>query len=189
MTHVCPPNPQVSCRAQGDLFCGTGRPRTFLRSTSTTIRGASGMRHSGTNRHACSCHALRHPTGRHLSLTHPIWVPRACGTGRFRRTSSRWWPPRRPSRMRASRELHLLRVRALRNSIACQSRRLHPDRANTLVHVGLPSVACEGPRGIERGRTDFRAWRGPPACGNQYMYNVECIEARRRGPGFAVHRN
>ena len=164
MTHVCPPNPQVSCRAQGDLFCGTGRPRTFLRSTSTTIRGASGMRHSGTNRHACSCHALRHPTGRHLSLTHPIWVPRACGTGRFRRTSSRWWPPRRPSRMRASRELHLLRVRALRYKTACESRRLHPDRAFTLVHVGLPLVACEGPRGIERGRTDVRACRGHPAC-------------------------
>ena len=32
------------------------------------------MRHGGPNRQACSCHASRHPTGRHPSLTHPIWV-------------------------------------------------------------------------------------------------------------------
>ena len=86
VTHVCPPIPQVSCRAQADLFRGSGRSRTFFRTTSTTSRGASCMRHGGSNRHACSCHALRHPTGRHLSLTHPIWVPRACWTGIFRRT-------------------------------------------------------------------------------------------------------
>ena len=149
VTHVCPPFPQVICRAQPDLFRGPGRSSTFLRSTSTTIRGASGMRHSGTNRHACSCHALRHPTGRHLSLTHPIWVPRACGTGRFRRTSSRWWPPRRPSRIRAGRELVLLPGRARCIPIACKIQGHPPDGAFTLVHVGLPSVACEGPRGIE----------------------------------------
>ena len=77
VTHVCPPFPQVSCRAQADLFRGSGRSRTFFRTTSTTNRGASGMRHGGPNRHPCSCHALRHPTGRHPSLTHPIWVPRA----------------------------------------------------------------------------------------------------------------
>ena len=164
MTHVCPPFPQVICRAQADLFRGPGRSSTFLRSTSTTIRGASGMRHSGTNRHACSCHALRHPTGRHLSLTHPIWVPRACGTGRFRRTSSRWWPPRRPSRIRAGRQLVLLPGRARCIPIACKIQGHPPDGAFTLVHVGLPSVACEGPGGIERGRTDFRAWTGHPAC-------------------------
>ena len=34
----------------------------------------------------------------------------------------------------------------------------------------------------------FRAWTGHPACGNQYMYNVECVEARRGGPRFAVQR-
>ena len=140
MTHVCPPFPQVICRAQADLFRGSGRSRTFFRTTSTTSRGASCMRHGGSNRHACSCHALRHPTGRHLSLTHPIWVPRACGTGRFRRTSSRWWPPRRPSRNRAIRKLVTLQDLALRVRIACQNRSVPPDRAFTLVLAGLPLV-------------------------------------------------
>ena len=88
VTHVCPPFPQVICRAQADLFRGSGRSRTFFRTTSTTSRGASGMRHGGPNRHPCSCHALRHPTGRHPSLTHPLWVPRACWTGTFGRRSS-----------------------------------------------------------------------------------------------------
>ena len=51
VTHVCPPFPQVGCRPQGDLFGGSGRPRTFLRSTSTTTRGNSRTRHGGSNRH------------------------------------------------------------------------------------------------------------------------------------------
>ena len=80
VTHVCPPFPQVSCRGQRDLFGGLGRPRTFLRTTSTTWRGGFRMRHSGSNRHPCVCHASRHPTGRHPSgpsLTHLGWVPHA----------------------------------------------------------------------------------------------------------------
>ena len=77
VTHVCPPTPQVSCRAQADLFRGSGRSRTFFRTISTTNRGVVGMRNTGSNRHPCSCHALRHPTGRHPSLTHPTWVPHA----------------------------------------------------------------------------------------------------------------
>ena len=112
VTPVCPPFPQVCCRPQRDLFGRSGRPGTFLRTTSTRIRGNSGKRHGGSNRQPCSCHASRHPTGRHPSLTHPLWVPRACWTGPFGRRSSRWWPPRRTSRIRWSRELVLVRGRA-----------------------------------------------------------------------------
>ena len=101
VTHVCPRLPNCSCRAQADLSRGPGRSTTLLRSTCARSRGNSGMRHSGPNRQPCSCHASRHPTGRHPSLTHLGWVPRACWTGAFGRRSSRWWSPRRTSRLRA----------------------------------------------------------------------------------------
>ena len=164
VTHVCPPTPQVSCRVQGDLFGGSGRSRTFLRSTSTRSRGASGMRHGGPNRHPCSCHALRHPTGRHPSLTHPLWVPRACWTGCFRRTSSRRWPPRRTSRIRASRGLHLLQDLGRRIPALTKLQTYARDDNKLLATLVVRLLACEGPRGIDRGRTDFRACIGLPAC-------------------------
>ena len=77
LTHVCPRVPNRRCSAQGDLFGDLGRPSTSIRSTSTRSRGDSGKRHGGPNRYPCVCHASRHPTSRHSSLTHPLWVPRA----------------------------------------------------------------------------------------------------------------
>ena len=163
VTPVCPPFPQVNCRPQRDLFGRSGRPGTFLRTTSTRIRGNSSKRHGGSNRQPCSCHASRHPTGRHPSLTHPLWVPRACWTGPFGRRSSRWWPPRRTSRNRWSRELVLVRGRALTILLAWQIQGHHRDRAEKISRMGRRAGAWEGPRGIERARTDFRACTGLPA--------------------------
>ena len=76
-THVCPPIPQVICRAQADLFGGSGWTSTLLRSTTARSRGNSRKRHSGSNRQPCVCHASRHPTGRHPSLTNTLRVPHA----------------------------------------------------------------------------------------------------------------
>ena len=59
-----------------------------------------------------------------------------------------------------------------------------PMRAFILRWIGRLVRACEGPRGIERGRSGFRAWTGYQACLINCTYNVECVEARRLGGHF-----
>ena len=136
VTHVCPPFPQVNCRAQADLFGGPGRSSTSIRSTSTRSRGDSGKRHGGPNRYPCVCHASRHPTSRHSSLTHPHRVPHACWTGAFGRRISSRWAPRRTSRSRAIGELVLGRGLACRIPALVKIRRVPQNEHFMLVRMG-----------------------------------------------------
>ena len=74
------------------------------------------------------------------------------------------WAPRRTSRSRSTIKLDTLRPVARRIPVQGEIHAYRPMRAFILSRMECLVRACDGPRGIERGRTDFRAWTGYTPC-------------------------
>ena len=106
------------------------------------------------------------PPNRPSPKPHPSWLGAACMLDRCIRTKIIAMVVSLPDESPLGARFACTWPRP-RASNTCSRRNVYiyaRHRAFILSSMECLVRACEGPRGIEPGRTDFRAWRGHPAC-------------------------